>query len=195
MIQNQKTQLLIAVLLLFAAGGLFFRQWRARGPAEPMIYFYDQSAEELFAAPQSAVPPIQGIDDQEQDAVRAVVISRTGSRKKDDLEIVYLEKYSPEMKAQFEARKAGAPAEAAGGDLPRPKQGAHLCQNAVRKTVAHHGESRGRAHRLRLEHERAEWRISLGLHPLIHAKVDRYSRLRLETPPDSTGRRPVAMGT
>ncbi|HCF93745.1 MAG TPA: hypothetical protein DEW46_01665 [Verrucomicrobia bacterium] len=124
MIQNQKTQLLIAVLLLFAAGGLFFRQWHARGPAEPMIYFYDQSAEELFAAPQSAVPPIQGIDDQEQDAVRAVVISRTGSRKKDDLEIVYLEKYSPEMKAQFEARKAGAPAEAAGG-ISRAQSKAH----------------------------------------------------------------------
>jgi hypothetical protein len=86
MIKNQKVQLLIAFVLFLTAGTVFFQYWRDRSGAEPMIYFYDMSAGELFPAPQSAVPPIKGVDGDEEDGVRAIVISRTPG----DVEIAYL---------------------------------------------------------------------------------------------------------
>ena len=92
-----------------------------------MIYFYDLSEQKLFAAPQDAVPPILGLDAQEQDAVRAIVYSPSGDCEK-DRQIAYLEKYSPELKVQFEAAKANPNA-----DIARMSRGAAQGHTFVRR--------------------------------------------------------------
>jgi hypothetical protein len=72
-------------------------------------FFYDQSEKQLFTAPRTSVPPIAGINDATEDAVRAVVISVTANPKdKSSHQIAYLEMYTPEMKRQFEeAQRTG----------------------------------------------------------------------------------------
>ena len=68
------------------------------------VYFYDLSQQKLFAAPRSSVPPIRGIDNAEEDGVRAIVISENGNpADRKHRRIAYLEKYTPQLKAQFEA--------------------------------------------------------------------------------------------
>ena len=76
-----------------------------------MAYYYDLSEKKLFAAPRTSIPPIRGLNDNQQDAVRAVVISINGNTKDTTTrKIAYLEMYSPELKAQFESmRTPGSP--------------------------------------------------------------------------------------
>lgn len=70
----------------------------------PQSWFYDESAEALFAGPLNAIPPIAGIDGPEEDGVRAVVVAPAGQCGKEDArEIAYLEKFSPLLKRQMEA--------------------------------------------------------------------------------------------
>jgi len=106
-------QLGLAVVLLVGAAVLFVRFWRGQSKdTEGLVYFYDLSEQRLFTAPRSAVPPIRGINNADEDGVRAVVISATGNpREKKNIQIAYLEKYTPELKAQIEALRR---AEAAG---------------------------------------------------------------------------------
>jgi hypothetical protein len=47
-------------------------------------------------APRTRVPPIPGINNEEPDGMRAIVISTSGNPK--DKKIAYLEKYAPELK-------------------------------------------------------------------------------------------------
>lgn len=106
---NPKTmaQLGLAVVLLALAAYFCLSYYQNRPNQEPEIYFYDLSEKRLFAAPQSAVPPIQGLNDDELDAVRAVVISPSGDcHNKESLKIAYLERYSLEMKRQFETMQS-----------------------------------------------------------------------------------------
>ena len=100
---NQGLKLLLSLGLLVVAGIVFAVHYsRNRGPNE-LAYFYDLSEEKLFTAPLSAVPPIQGVNDDEEDGVRAVVIAPGGDPTvKEGRKIVYLEKYSPEFKRQVE---------------------------------------------------------------------------------------------
>jgi hypothetical protein len=57
--------------------------------------------------PRTLVPPIKGINDNVQDAVRAVVISLNGNpADQASHKIAYLEKYSPELKQQMEVAQA-----------------------------------------------------------------------------------------
>lgn len=97
-------KLLLATALLAIAGFQLFRFARDRMPSEELAYYYDVSEQKLFAAPRSLIPPIRGLNDETEDAFRALVISTTG--KPDDeasRKIVYLEKFSPELKQQIEA--------------------------------------------------------------------------------------------
>ena len=83
---------------------VFFVWLRPNG--EPQAYFYDLSAKELFSALETAVPPIRGVDGPEEDGVRAAVVSPTGDCKdKKSRKIVYLERFSPELKKQYEAMR------------------------------------------------------------------------------------------
>lgn len=99
-----------------AAAGVFLLVRSLTGDATRTgVFFYDESARRLFVAPMGSVPPIAGVDGPDADAFRAVVVSVTGNPDdKASRRIAYLERYSPEMKAQIEAAQAGGPTPAIG---------------------------------------------------------------------------------
>ena len=107
---SRKTiKLVLALVLLGVAAVLVSRSFsRTPAPGE-LAFFYDPSADRLFTAPSSSISPIKGIDNDEEDAVRAVVISTTGNpADRASWQIAYLERYSPELKRQMEeARTTG----------------------------------------------------------------------------------------
>jgi hypothetical protein len=101
-------KLLLAVGLLGGAAYLLARfLWQGDGIAEK-TYFYDLSEKKLFAGPREALPPIRGLNNPEEDGVRAVVIALNDDPKdKANRKIAYLEKYAPELKQQLEKVRAG----------------------------------------------------------------------------------------
>jgi hypothetical protein len=102
------TKLLAAIVLLGGAGFGFYRFFRNDSGISEQTYFYDLSEKKLFAASREALPPIRGLNDPEEDAVRAVVICT--SANPDDpanRSIAYLEKYAPELKHSLEQVRAG----------------------------------------------------------------------------------------
>ena len=104
-------KLVAITLLLLAAAAMIVISIRTRmSHSDGMVYFYDLSQQKLFPAPRSSVPPIRGIDNDELDGVRAIVISENGNpADRKHRRIAYLEKYTPQLKAQFEAiQKNGA---------------------------------------------------------------------------------------
>ncbi len=104
---RQGAKLLAALGVLAVAAGLLLSFWRGRGGGSDRAYFYDLSEGRLFTAPRTAIPPIRGLNDDEADAVRAVVISTNGNpRDRRARTIAYLERYSPELKRQMEAAQA-----------------------------------------------------------------------------------------
>src|SRR5262245_60748258 len=101
----------IAAVIMLGAAGLFF--WRFVRSEESGVsdqaFFYDLSEKKLFTAPRTSVPPIRGLNDNEEDGVRAIVVSTTGNpRDKTSWKIAYLERYSPELKRQMEAAQTTA---------------------------------------------------------------------------------------
>jgi hypothetical protein len=98
-------KLSLGIALVATAGFLFLR---GRGGRDlDRTFFYDQSQQKLFVGARTAVPPIKGLDNNEPDAVRAVVISPTGKPEdKSSWKIAYLEKYSAELKQQMESAQA-----------------------------------------------------------------------------------------
>lgn len=115
---KKHAQLIAALIMLSLAGYFGFRFWRDHREHVPHVYFYDLSEKKLFAAPQDMVPPIVGTDGKVADAVRAVVYSPSGDCSK-DRKIAYLEKYSAELKAQFEVAKRNP-----GAEIPRMSRSA-----------------------------------------------------------------------
>jgi hypothetical protein len=108
---------------LAAAAAVFVlgRVVLGRDPADG-VYFYDVSAARLFVAPRGSVPPIRGIDGPEEDAFRAVVVADSGDpADRNSRRIVYLERYSPELKRQTERSQTGAESPSIG----RAEAGAH----------------------------------------------------------------------
>ena len=98
----------LAVVALAIAAVIFLGFFRGRSEGKELTYFYDLSEKKLFPAPRNSIAPIRGINDAEQDAVRAIVISTTGNPKdKANRKIAYLETCSPELKAQLEAAQSG----------------------------------------------------------------------------------------
>lgn len=111
MTRRSLVRAVLTVALLAAAAGLVWRGWIGRAAPGEKAFFYDLSARKLFTAPRTAVPPIRGIDGPEEDGVRATVISPTGHpRDRATWKVVYLEKYSPELKRQMEAAQASGEA-------------------------------------------------------------------------------------
>src|SRR6266498_1799255 len=106
--------LALAVVLLAGAAFRFSRFLGERHQTDENAYFYDLSERKLFVASRTLVPPIRGINNDEPDGMRAIVISTSGNPKdKASRKIAYLEKYAPELKQQFEdmqsGRESGAP--------------------------------------------------------------------------------------
>jgi hypothetical protein len=94
-----------------------------------MAFFYDLSERRLFTAPRTSVPPIKGVNDDQEDAVRALVISTTGKpADKASWKIVYLEKYSPILKGQMEAAQQS-------GQSPSMGRGEALAHRFVRRVT------------------------------------------------------------
>ena len=100
--------LLLAVVLLASAAFRFSHYLGERRQADDSAYFYDLSERKLFVAPRTLVPPIRGINNDESDGMRAIVISTSGDPKdKASQRIAYLEKYATELKQQFEDMQSG----------------------------------------------------------------------------------------
>ena len=96
-------KLALSVVMLAVAVFLFVRFLRQDDNISEKAFFYDLSEKKLFAGPRKGVPPIRGINDEAEDAVRAVVISTNGNpRDKKSWKVTYLETYSPELKKQFQ---------------------------------------------------------------------------------------------
>jgi hypothetical protein len=101
-------KLALALVLLGGAGFLVLRFLRQDDGIAETTFFYDMSEKKLFAAPREALPPIRGLNDAEEDAVRAVVIAPNGNPKDVSArKIAYLEKYAPEFKRQLEQVRDG----------------------------------------------------------------------------------------
>ena len=99
--------------MIAVAAVVLVRFFRDQGSSGELAFYFDLSEQKLFTAPRILVPPIRGLNDATEDAVRAVVISTNGNPKdKASRTIAYLEKYSPELKQQLEAMQ-----KAQGGDL------------------------------------------------------------------------------
>ena len=101
-------KLVLALALLGGAAFMFVRFLRQGDGVAENAFFFDLSERKLFAASREALPPIRGINNAEEDAVRAVVIAPNGNPKdKAGRKIAYLEKYSQELKQHLEKVRAG----------------------------------------------------------------------------------------
>jgi hypothetical protein len=101
-------KLAFAVVLLGVAGFVTLRFMRQDDGVAETTFFYDLSEKKLFPAPREALPPIRGLNGDEEDAVRAVVIAPNGNPKDvSGRKIAYLEKYAPEFKRQLEQVRSG----------------------------------------------------------------------------------------
>ncbi len=101
--KSDRAKLGLAIALLGIAAFFFYRFYQNQQEREPQVFFYDLSEGQLFVSAQSAVPPIVGLNDGEEDGVRAIVISADGKCSEEGRQVAYLEKYSPELKRQFES--------------------------------------------------------------------------------------------
>jgi hypothetical protein len=110
----------MALALLGVAAILGFRTLRGYRPGTERAYFYDLSEGRLFTAVRSAVPPIRGLNDAEEDGVRAVVVSVNGDPEDEKARrIAYLEKYSPQLKQQVMASRTGSASGTVDGQISR----------------------------------------------------------------------------
>src|SRR5882762_6767049 len=106
--RSNALKLALAVGLLGSATFMFTRFLRSENGVSEQTFFYDLSEKKLFATSREALPPIRGLNDAEEDAVRAVVVATNGNPKdKASRKIAYLEKYAPEFKQQLEKVRTG----------------------------------------------------------------------------------------
>ena len=102
------TKVVIAVLLFAGAGVGFYRFFNKKPDISEQNFFYDLSEKKLFAASREALPPIRGLNDTTEDAVRAIVICASGNPEDSaNRSIAYLEKYAPELKQNIEQARLG----------------------------------------------------------------------------------------
>ena len=100
----------MALVLLVLSGAVFmlYRFLSRSDGISEKTFFYDQSEKKLFAVSREELPPIKGLNNAEEDAVRAVVISLNGNPKDEKTrKIAYLEKYAPEFKDHLAKVRTG----------------------------------------------------------------------------------------
>lgn len=95
------------VVVIFAVVALSLAFVRLRGAAQggeagARVWFYDESAQRLYAAPADTIPPHPGVSGKRGDGVRAVVVRLPDGRER----IAYLETCAPELKALLEEVRA-----------------------------------------------------------------------------------------
>lgn len=127
-------KVIASLLMLILAGYFGWSWWNDNRDQTPQTYFYDLSEKKLFIASLDAVPPILGTDQKVEDGMRAVVYSPSGDCEKDQ-QIAYLEKYSPELKRQFEASKANPNADIQ--RMPRSMTQSHTFVRRVHEEAWH----------------------------------------------------------
>jgi hypothetical protein len=131
---NPRTTAMLALAVVLLAGAVFqyVRFFRERTQPDESAFFYDLSERKLFVASRTLVPPIRGINNDELDGMRAVVVSTSDNpRDKASQEIAYLERYAPELKQQLESMQTGQ--EAAGPSGNRISRGAAQSFTFVRR--------------------------------------------------------------
>jgi hypothetical protein len=107
--KSNTIKLIFSVVLLAGATFIAVGYFRRDDGIAEKTFYYDLSEKKLFAGPREALPPIRGLNNAEEDGVRAVVIAANGNSKDEaGRKIVYLEKYAPELKKQIEAVRTGA---------------------------------------------------------------------------------------
>lgn len=94
---NASFSLIAVVAVAFAV--VKVTQFRGGGEAGAKVWFYDQKASRLYAAPRNRISP----DGQDDSRVRAVVVGFQGmGNNPRELKIAYLEKFTPEFKSLLE---------------------------------------------------------------------------------------------
>lgn len=125
--RRQNLKWIGVVMLMLAAG---WRLWVALRPdsgVSEKAWFYDLSEKKLFVAQRGLVPPIRGINNAEEDGVRAVVVAPPG--RCDDpnaRRIAYLETNAPELKQALDAARAS-------GTVPSVSRGQAQSLRLVRR--------------------------------------------------------------
>src|SRR5690349_6750778 len=102
--RRAKLQLLIAIPVLIGSSAMLYSHWRSEKQG-PQAYFYDLSKKALFVADANLIPPIRGVDNNDEDGVRAVVIADKPDERKTQ-RIAYLQRYPPELKRDMEEARA-----------------------------------------------------------------------------------------
>jgi hypothetical protein len=101
-------KLVVALALLGCAAFVLVGFFRHGSGIVEKTFFYDLSEKKLFAVSRDALPPIRGLNDAEEDAVRAIVIAPNGNPDdKAHRKIAYLEKYAPELKEHLAKVREG----------------------------------------------------------------------------------------
>ena len=157
-------------LAALTAGALFLaaakiRHFRNDGEAGARVWFYDQNARHLYPAPRTLVPP----DGNDDNRVRAVVIGFQGMQNDArQLQIAYLEKYSPELKALLERAQAAHAARLLFTETMPSPNSAYFQDNTL---VTRPGEASwhtiGSDEGRQLTSEWREWRGPAGQRPII----------------------------
>ncbi len=97
----------LSAVCLLTAGVLYYRFTQSSAQRGPRVFYYDLSARALFDGPP-AIPPVVGIDSDEADGVRAIVVACPGGcGDPQQQRIAYLERYTDELKALFAAAQRG----------------------------------------------------------------------------------------
>lgn len=110
MSQPRRAALAIAAAAALAGAAAWLIFLRPGGGGE-RTYYYDLSAERLFAAPDNQPLPIPGVDGPERDGVLAFVITCTGDCSPDARRIAFLvshtDEYATLMAERLDAERRG----------------------------------------------------------------------------------------
>ncbi len=154
---------LTLLAVVFAAAKV--RHFRGDGEAGAKVWFYDQSAKQLYPAPRDLIPP----DRNDDVRVRAMVIGFQGlGNDVSQLKIAYLEKYSPDCKALLERAKAAHAAKRPFAEKMPPSNSAYFQDNTLVKRpgeASWHPASTAEARQIMAEWR--EWRGPAGQPPII----------------------------
>jgi hypothetical protein len=129
------------------------------------VWFYDQSAKRLYAAPRDLVPP----DGKGDTRVRAVVVGFQGmGNGVSQLRIAWLEKYRPELKALLErARAAHAARRPFGETIPPPNSLYFQSNTLVKRPGEDAWHQAGTDEARQIMAEWRDWRGPTGQPPVI----------------------------